>query len=171
MSPTDHGPPGWDTLEHRGYRGTVLFDGTAGAFHGSVVNTRDGITFVGRTAEEVRTAFRQSVDIYLRGCASDGRPPSPPEPGPCGEPVVTHVPYHLANAVEAAAVRAGQSLGAWIADRVAEAAKGLDDPTPQLIDRLVRQAPAGQADRAAAKRTVPADVGRVPPEGQVAPHA
>ena len=59
-------------MEYKGYIGKVELDDDAGILHGEVVNTRDVITFQGRTVEEVRQAFRDSVDDYLAFCAERG---------------------------------------------------------------------------------------------------
>ena len=132
-APTDPeapNPPGWDTLEYRGYRGTVLFDEAADAFYGHVANLRrDGVTFVGRTTEELRKALRDSIEFYLECCAADGREPEPPGAGPCGEPYLTHLPYEACRRIEKAAHAAGQSVGEWIADRAAEAVASESEST------------------------------------------
>ena len=137
-------PPGWDTLEYRGYRGAVIFDVAADELYGHVANIRpDGINFVGRTTEELRVALRESVDEYLAYCEKRGHEPCPPLPGPCGEPYLTHLPYHACRAIEAAAHAAGQSVGEWVAARAAEAVA--DPPAPHR--------PPADAQRAAPKAT------------------
>ena len=52
-------------MEYKGYRAAVTFDDHAGFFHGSVVDTRDVVTFVGESVEELRREFKVSVDDYL----------------------------------------------------------------------------------------------------------
>ncbi len=49
-------------MEYKSYVGQVIFDDEADIFHGEVVNTRDVITFQGRSVEEIRQAFCESVD-------------------------------------------------------------------------------------------------------------
>ena len=53
------------TYQHKGYEGRVEFDAEAKIFHGEVVGTRDIITFIGKSSEEVEAAFRDSIDDYL----------------------------------------------------------------------------------------------------------
>ena len=65
-------------IEYKGYRGEASFDDEAGIFHGEVIGTRDVITFQGQSAVEVESAFRDSIDEYLKFCAERGRPPNPP---------------------------------------------------------------------------------------------
>ena len=68
-------------LEYKGYRGDVSFDGEAGIFHGEVVDTRDVITFQGRSVEELEQAFRDSVEDYLEFCQERGEEPDKPFSG------------------------------------------------------------------------------------------
>jgi len=55
-------------LKYKGYTGYVKFDDEAGVFHGEVLDLRDVITFQGKTVEEIKKAFRDSVDDYLEFC-------------------------------------------------------------------------------------------------------
>ena len=68
-------------MTYKGYVGVARFDDEAGVLRGRVADTRDMITFQGRTVEEVRQAFRDSVDDYLEFCASRGEPPDKPSSG------------------------------------------------------------------------------------------
>ena len=52
-------------MEYKGYVGKVEYDGEAEIFHGEVLGTRDVITFQGRSVDELKTAFRESIDDYL----------------------------------------------------------------------------------------------------------
>lgn len=57
-------------MEYKGYVGKAEFDDEAGVFYGEVVNTRDVITFQGRSVDELREA--DSVEDYLEFCAERG---------------------------------------------------------------------------------------------------
>ena len=59
-------------LEYKGYTGTVEFDDEIGAFQGEVAHLRDVITFEGTSVDELRRAFRDSIDDYLEWCAQRG---------------------------------------------------------------------------------------------------
>lgn len=59
-------------LEHRGYRGHVVFDPEAGLFHGEVLDTWDVITLQGTSVQELEEAFRDSVEDYLEFCRARG---------------------------------------------------------------------------------------------------
>jgi predicted HicB family RNase H-like nuclease len=68
-------------MEYKGYIGHVEFDDDAEIFHGEVLNTRDIITFQGKTVEEIKQALRDSVEDYLEYCAKLGQQPEKPFTG------------------------------------------------------------------------------------------
>ena len=60
-----------DTVPYLGYKcfvGRVEFDSKADIFHGEIINTRDVITFQGRSVKELRKAFVDSIEDYLVFC-------------------------------------------------------------------------------------------------------
>ena len=64
-------------MEYKGYLGKVAVDGDE--LYGTVVNLhRDHVDFRGRTIDEARRAFHESVDFYLDGCRQDGEEPERP---------------------------------------------------------------------------------------------
>jgi predicted HicB family RNase H-like nuclease len=65
-------------MEYKGYVAVFEFDPTVDAFHGEVANTVDTITFEGRSVDELRAAFHESVDDYLELCEREGRRPDHP---------------------------------------------------------------------------------------------
>lgn len=65
-----------------GYLARVEFDDKANIFHGEVINIRDVITFQGKTVDELRKAFEDSVEDYLAFCAERGEEPDKPLSGP-----------------------------------------------------------------------------------------
>ena len=69
-------------MEYKGYYGSVSYDDEAGTFFGRVNNlSRDGITFEGSSVDELKVAFRDSVDDYLAWCAERGEDPDKPYSG------------------------------------------------------------------------------------------
>lgn len=67
-------------MEYKGYLGKVEVDDDE--FYGIVVNLhRDHVDFRGRTIDQVREAFHDSVDFYLKGCEEDGEEPERPFSG------------------------------------------------------------------------------------------
>ena len=65
-------------MEYRGYVSHVIFDDEEDIFHGEVVNTRDVITFQGKSVEEIPYAFHDSVDEYLVWCKERNKAPDKP---------------------------------------------------------------------------------------------
>ncbi|MBU0700519.1 type II toxin-antitoxin system HicB family antitoxin [bacterium] len=68
-------------MEYRGYLGQIKFDSEADIFHGEVNNIRDVITFQGKTVEELRKSFEDSIEDYLAFCAERGEEPEKPFSG------------------------------------------------------------------------------------------
>ena len=68
-------------MEYKGYIARVEFDDEADIFHGEVINLRDVITFEGQSVEELRQAFRDSVEDYLEFCAERNETPEKPFSG------------------------------------------------------------------------------------------
>ena len=67
-----------DYLKYKGYVGIAEYDDKADILHGEVINTRDVITFQGNTVDEIRQAFRDSIDDYLEFCEYLGEKPEKP---------------------------------------------------------------------------------------------
>jgi predicted HicB family RNase H-like nuclease len=78
-------------MEYKGFIGKVEFDDDAGLFHGEVVNTRDVITFQGKSVSELKKALKESLDDYLAFCAQRGEEPDKPFSGQ----FVTRIPPEL----------------------------------------------------------------------------
>lgn len=102
---------------YKGYAGTVTFDEEADIFHGTVVNTRDVITFQGKTVDEIRTAFKDSVDEYMKFCIERGREPEKPYSGR----IALRIPSELHGRASVAARTEGKSLNAWLTAAVERA--------------------------------------------------
>ena len=68
-------------MEYKGYIGNVEYDDNAKIFHGEIINTRDVITFQGKTVDELETAFNESIDEYISWCEEEGVSPEKPYSG------------------------------------------------------------------------------------------
>jgi predicted HicB family RNase H-like nuclease len=101
-------------MEYQGYIGKVEYDDDASLFHGEVINTRDVITFQGKSVAELRKAFRESVDDYLAFCAERGEEPDKPFSGQ----FVTRLSPELHRRASLAATLAGKSLNAWVSEQL-----------------------------------------------------
>jgi predicted HicB family RNase H-like nuclease len=101
-------------IEYKGYVGFVEFDDGAGIFHGEVVNTRDVITFQGKSVAEIKKAFRESVDDYLQFCKERGEEPDRPFSGK----FVVRMDPGLHRALAIAARREKKSLNSLIVEKL-----------------------------------------------------
>jgi predicted HicB family RNase H-like nuclease len=104
-------------LTYKGYTGHVEFDDEARLFHGEVLDTRDVITFQGRSVDEIEAAFRESIEDYLAFCAERGEQPDKPFSGR----LMLRLPKELHRDVFVGAKREGKSLNQFVVDRLREA--------------------------------------------------
>ena len=93
-------------LKYKGYTGYIEFDDEAGLLHGEILDTRDVITFQGMTVEELRKAFRDSIDDYLEFCTERNEKPEKPFSGK----FVVRLPSDLHHRAYIKAVEQGKSL-------------------------------------------------------------
>lgn len=103
-------------MEYKGYFTKVEFDDEANIFHGEVINLRDVLTFQGETVNELRKAFKDSIDDYLEFCAERGEDPEKPYSGK----FMVRVEPELHKTIAIRARKDGKSLNAWIHDTLAK---------------------------------------------------
>lgn len=65
-------------MRYKDYIGIVEYDDVAKIFHGEIINTRDVITFQGKSVSEIEKAFQDSIDDYLNWCKEDDVNPEKP---------------------------------------------------------------------------------------------
>lgn len=116
-------------MEYKGYRAAVTFDDSVGAFFGTVVDTRDVITFEGCSVEELRREFKFSVDDYLDVCREWGRDPDRPYSGE----ISFRVSSKVHRTADAAARSEGKTLEEWLAETVEWVAEKTLHP-PAYVD-------------------------------------
>lgn len=104
-------------MHYRDYEAIIDFDQAAG-FHGEVSNLRDVVTFQGRSVDELKQAFCDSVDDYLDFCRTRGETPDTAFSGE----LVVQVEPGLHRAMASAAKRTGVSLDAWVTRTLERAA-------------------------------------------------
>ena len=68
-------------MEYNGYLGIVEYDSEAKIFHGDIINTRDVITFQGKTVNEIEQSFKDSINEYIAWCDEEGVEPEKPYSG------------------------------------------------------------------------------------------
>ena len=106
-------------MHFKDYIATVEFDAEAEIFHGEVVNTRDVITFQGKSVAELKRTLRDSVEDYLDFCKKRGEEPAKPFSGK----FVIRLSPDTHRKAFIAAKKAGESLNTWVAEKIEEAAK------------------------------------------------
>jgi predicted HicB family RNase H-like nuclease len=111
-------------MEYKGYLGRVIFDDEADIFHGEVINLRDVITFEGKTVDELRHAFRDSVEDYLEFCAELGEEPERPFSGK----FTVRISPELHRKVYVRAKLEDKSINRWVADLFT---RYIDEPLSQ----------------------------------------
>jgi predicted HicB family RNase H-like nuclease len=99
-------------MEYKGYIGKVEIDDEAEILHGEVINIRDVITFEGKSVEEIKIAFRESVNDYLEFCAKRGESPEKPFSGK----FVVRLPVDLHRKAYIQAKLGDVSLNGWVTD-------------------------------------------------------
>ena len=100
------------TMTHDGYVATIELEEDAGLFHGEVINTRDVLTFQGRTLDELKAAFADTVADYIEWCQERGKQPERPYSGN----FTVRVSPELHRRVATAAVRSGKSVNTFVAE-------------------------------------------------------
>ena len=105
-------------MTYKGYGCTVRFDDEADIFHGEVSGLRDVVTFQGRTVDELRSAFRESVDDYLEFCESRDEEPDKPYSGR----FLLRLDPSLHRRLVELSAEEGESLNNWIASQLGQLA-------------------------------------------------
>jgi predicted HicB family RNase H-like nuclease len=106
-------------MKYKNYEATVRFDEEAEIFHGEVINTRDVITFQGSSVEELKQAFKDSVEDYLDFCRERNEEPDKPFSGN----FVLRISPELHHKLYKKAKLSGKSLNALIEESLASISK------------------------------------------------
>lgn len=64
-----------NTIQYKGYVGSVEFSEEDGIFYGKVMGIRSLISYEGENAKDLINDFHAAVDDYLEMCKADGRVP------------------------------------------------------------------------------------------------
>lgn len=70
-----------DTLDYKGYTGTVEFSVPDRCFHGRVLGINHIFTYEGDTFDELEKDFETCIDEYLSDCKQEGVEPQKPFSG------------------------------------------------------------------------------------------
>jgi predicted HicB family RNase H-like nuclease len=69
------------TLQYKGYDGSVEYSAEDRLLHGQLLGIRDAILFEGSDVNSLEANFRAAVDEYLAFCAEEGKIPDQPFKG------------------------------------------------------------------------------------------
>jgi predicted HicB family RNase H-like nuclease len=105
-------------MKYKGYVGIVDYDDEANIFHGEVLLTQGVVTFQGRSVQELKQAFHDSIEDYLEFCKKKH---ISPEKSFSGKFVLRLTPEEHRMAALAAKI-SGKSLNAWAVDKIMSAA-------------------------------------------------
>ncbi len=103
-------------LKYKGYSGEVEYDSEAKIFHGEVLDTKDVITFQGKSVSEIEKSFKESIDDYLEFCKKRGEEPDKPFSGK----FVLRISSELHHKIYLNARKKGKSINNWIIDLLKE---------------------------------------------------
>ncbi len=106
------------TMTHEGYVATIELDEEARLFHGEVINTRDVLTFQGRTLDELKVAFGDTIADYIDWCRERGKEPQRPYSGN----FTVRITPELHRRVATAAARSGKSVNTFVAETLERSA-------------------------------------------------
>lgn len=104
-------------LRYRDYIATIEADEDGGFFHGEVINTRAVLTFQGKSIDELKHEFAETIADYEEWCKERGKEPERPYSGT----FTLRMPPDLHRRVAEAAARSGKSLNGFIKDTLEHA--------------------------------------------------
>ena len=64
-----------NTIQYKGYIGSVEFSEEDSIFYGKVMGIRSLISYEGESARELLAVFHGAVDDYLESCKAEGKEP------------------------------------------------------------------------------------------------
>jgi predicted HicB family RNase H-like nuclease len=105
-------------MEYKGYcAGLIDFDSDDKTFSGTVAGLKDVVHFEGATADELLTAFRESIDDYLALCVERGEDADKPFNGK----ILVRTEPELHRKATIRAAMEGISLSQWISRQISAA--------------------------------------------------
>ncbi len=146
------------TLTYKGYTGVLEVDLEADELFGRTLGMRDLITFQGKTVEEARRSFEESIDFYLECCQEEGKPADRPYSGRFNVRIAPELHRRLAILAETGGLSLNELVGKALADAAGETATRGDaaEPTWQEVKaRLEETRPKGRSSQNGGPRPDP----------------
>ena len=107
-----------NTMSYKGYTARIEYDDEDGIFFGRIAGISDGVGFHANTVEDLRAAFHEAVEDYIKTCAKVGKDPQKAYSGKMMFRVDPEVHRRAALAAELA----GKSLNQWAEEALEKAA-------------------------------------------------
>ena len=101
-----------NAMTYKGYVGTVEYSEEDGCLFGRIAGIHDIITYAGESVTEIRQAFEEAVDDYLKHCKETGKKPNKPYSGK----FVLRIDPSVHARLAAKALATGKSLNQYAAD-------------------------------------------------------
>lgn len=103
-----------NSMEYKGYVGTVEFSAEDGCFIGRINGIRDSVSFEGESVKELETDFHNAVESYLATCAEVGKSPEKQ----CSGKMLLRLPPSLHYDLTVEAEVTGSSVNALVVEAV-----------------------------------------------------
>lgn len=117
-----------NSMEYKGYVGTIEYSAEDGCFIGRIHGIRDSITFEGESVADLRTDFENAVNSYLTTCAEIGKSPQVQRSGK----VLLRLPVDLHHQLAVQAESSGSSVNALVVEAVETLCKTRRRSTPRF---------------------------------------
>jgi predicted HicB family RNase H-like nuclease len=101
-----------NTMTHEGYIAEITLDEDYGLLSGIVLNTKATLHFTGKTVEELKTAFADTIHDYQNWCKAEGKEPDKPYSGTLS----LRIAPELHRRVASKAAQEGKSINAVIGE-------------------------------------------------------
>lgn len=106
-----------DMLSHKGYFGAIHYNPEDRVFYGKIEFIRALVSYEGKDADSLESAFVEAVEDYLALCAESGKQPEKPFKGSFN----VRIPPELHEKVAIAASQHGMSLNRFVAEALSQA--------------------------------------------------
>lgn len=136
-----------DTMEYRGYTGSVEYSAEDNLLFGRLVGIRDRVLFDGEDVKTLRHNFQGAVDEYLSFCEAEGKAPDKPFKGSLN----IRIPSALHRQLSLAAEHSHKSLNSVISERL-EASLVARKSVGDISAVGARTTNSGQKSKEAAER-------------------
>lgn len=101
-----------NSLTYQGYAARIEFSSEDECFVGHIAGIQDTVGFHGESVAELKAAFEEAVEDYLKTCERVGKTPQKPYSGK----LMLRLPPEVHAAIATAAELSGQSINQWASE-------------------------------------------------------